>query len=57
MARIKIFKKDGSPTPYFWSSKNPNAKSLHTVYKQKDAGVTRMKGVRFEPATNRMVRA
>ncbi|HEU5207843.1 MAG TPA: hypothetical protein VFU06_00415 [Longimicrobiales bacterium] len=56
MARIKIFRKDGSPTPYFWSDKNAAAKSLQTVYKQTEKGVTRMKGVRYEPATGRMHR-
>jgi len=56
MARIKIFRKDGSPTPYFWSSKNAESKPLQTVYKETDKGVTRMKGVRYEPATGRMHR-
>ena len=56
MARIKIFRKDGSPTPYFWSNKNAENKSLHIVYKETDKGVTRMNGVRYEPATGRMHR-
>ncbi len=55
MARVKIFRKDGSPTPYFWSNKNVD-QTLHTVYKQTDKGVTRMKGVRYEPSTGRMRR-
>lgn len=56
MARIKIFRKDGSPTPYFWSNKNAENKSLHIVYKETDKGITRMNGVRYEPATGRMHR-
>lgn len=34
MAKVKIFKKDGSPTSYFWSDKEVASKKLHTVYKQ-----------------------
>ncbi len=56
MARIKIFKKDGTPTSYFWSDKNVNGKTKHTVYKQTERGVKKMKGVQYEPATNRMHR-
>lgn len=54
MAKVKIFKKDGSPTPYFWSDKHESDRKHKTVYKQTSDGVKRMKGVQFEPATNRM---
>jgi hypothetical protein len=53
MARIKIFKKDGSPTPYFWLEKEKENRTK-TVYKETPDGVKRMKGVRFHSETNRM---
>ncbi len=56
MAKIKIFKKDGTPTSYFWLDKKAAGKALQTVYKQTSEGIKRMKGVQFEPATNRMHR-
>jgi hypothetical protein len=56
MAKVKIFRKNGTPTSYFWSDKNAAGKTLQTVYKQTAEGIKRMKGVRFEPATNRMHR-
>jgi hypothetical protein len=55
MARIKIFKKDGSATPYFWLEKEKETRTK-TVYKQTPEGVRRMKGVRFNPTTNQMRR-
>lgn len=56
MARIKITKKDGSSTPYFWSDKNKADRTMRTVYKQTGEGIKRMKGVRFNSETNRMRR-
>lgn len=53
MAKVKIFKKDGSPTPYFWSNRDSDRTNV-TVYKQTTDGVKRMKGVRFNAETNRM---
>jgi hypothetical protein len=54
MARIKIFKKDGTATPYFWLEKEKDGRTK-TVYKETSDGVKRMKGVRFNPQTNRML--
>lgn len=54
MAKIKIFKRDGSPSPYFWSDKDGAAAALKTVYKQTSEGVKRMTGVRFDPVTSRI---
>ncbi|MDH5588824.1 MAG: hypothetical protein OEZ65_10725 [Gemmatimonadota bacterium] len=54
MAKVKIFKKDGSPTPYFWSDKSEEERSGVTVYKRTTDGVKRMRGVRFNTITNRM---
>jgi hypothetical protein len=57
MARIRISKKDGTPTPYFWSDKDSAELTNRTVYKKTVDGVKRMKGVRFNTVTNRMRRA
>lgn len=55
MAKVKIFKKDGTPTPYFWSDTAAGGTRTHkTVYKQTSDGVKRMKGVHFDPSANRM---
>lgn len=54
MAKVKISKKDGTPTRYFWSDKDDGDRSNKTVYKQTDDGVKRMTGVHFDPITNRM---
>ncbi|NIP80566.1 MAG: hypothetical protein GWM90_15635 [Gemmatimonadetes bacterium] len=54
MARVRITKRDGSTTPYFWSDKEQGSKTRKTVYKQTADGVKRMRGVRFDPVTNRM---
>ena len=53
MARIKIAKKDGTETPFFYLEKERDERTK-TVYKQTEDGVKRMKGVRFNPATNQM---
>jgi len=52
MAKVRIFKKDGKPTPYFWSSKSATDRSALTVYKQTSEGIKRMKGVTYDAATN-----
>ena len=54
MAKVKITKKNGSATPYFWSDKERDGEKLKTVYKQTAEGVKRMRGVRFDPVENRM---
>jgi hypothetical protein len=54
MAKVRITKRDGSSTPYFWSDRDRESKNRKTVYKQTADGVKRMKGVRFDPLTNRM---
>jgi hypothetical protein len=55
MRKVKITKKDGTPTPYFWSSGDSD-RTQATVYKQTTSGVKRMKGVRFNAVTHRMLR-
>jgi hypothetical protein len=56
MAKIKIFKKDGSPTPYYWSDKdNPDRANL-TVFKKTVEGIKRMTGVHFDANKNKFVK-
>lgn len=54
MAKVKINKKDGTPTNYFWSDKDAGDRTNKTVYKQTSDGVKRMRGVHFDPVENRM---
>lgn len=54
MAKIKIFRKDGSPSPYFWSDKDDSDRDRKTVYKQTSDGRKRMRGVHFNAVTNRL---
>lgn len=56
MARIRICKKDGTPTAYFWSDKDVTDRTNRTVYKKTVDGVKRMKGVRYNTVTSRMRR-
>lgn len=56
MAKVKIFKKNGTPTPYFWSKKDGTDQTSVTVYKQTSDGVKRMRGVRFNAVTNRILK-
>jgi hypothetical protein len=54
MAKFKISKKDGTPSPYFWSDKDGTERTQKRVYKQTEDGVKRMKGVTFNATTNRI---
>lgn len=54
--KIKIFKKDGSPTPFFWSDRDGGPKTHQTVYKQTDDGIKRMTGVHFDAVKNEFVK-
>ena len=56
MTKTKIFKSDGTPTPYFWTDKEGEDRTSVTVYKQATSGVKRMRGVRFNTVTNRIKR-
>lgn len=56
MAKTKIVRKDGSPSPYFWSDDDGSAPTRKRVYKQTSDGVKRMRGVRFDSVKNRMRR-
>jgi hypothetical protein len=52
MARTRIFKKDGKPTPFFWTDKDGKALTEKTVFKKTETGVKRMKGVHFDVGRN-----
>ena len=52
MARVKIVRPDGSPSPYFWSDKRDPKTPLKTVYKKTSGKVKRLKGVRYDLAKN-----
>jgi hypothetical protein len=56
MARIRITRKDGTPTPYFWSDKDGTDRTKQRVYKKTEEGVKRMKALRFNSVTKRMRR-
>ena len=52
MARTQIFKKDGTPTRFFWSDKDGSTATRKTVYKLTYEGIKRMKGVSFDVKKN-----
>lgn len=52
MARKKIVRPDGSPSPFFWKDDQDAKKKLKTVYKVTDDGVKRLRGVRYDVAKN-----
>jgi hypothetical protein len=54
MARFKIAKRDGTPTPYFWSDKDGSQAGEKTVYKKTTDGVKRMRGVRYDTKNLKM---
>ncbi len=54
MAKIKINRPDGTPSPYFWSDKEESARNHKTVYKQTEDGVKRLRGVHFDPVKKQM---
>ena len=56
MARVKIVRPDGRPSPYFWKDEKEGAKPLKTVYKKTSEGVKRLRGVRYDLANNTFIR-
>ena len=52
MARVKIFRPDGSVSPYFWKEEKDAAKPLKRVYKTTSDGVKRLRGVLYDLANN-----
>ncbi len=56
MTKVRIFKKDGTATPYFWSTEDAGDRTSVTVYKRTTDGVKRKTGVSFNTITNQMRR-
>lgn len=52
MARIRIYRNDGRPTPFFWRERDGTDRTRQTVYKRTPTGIKRMKGVTFNVETN-----
>ena len=53
MAKVKIVRQDGAPTPYFyWSNEAERDPTKLQVYKSASHGVERMKGIFFNKETN-----
>lgn len=52
VARMRIYLKDGRPTPFFWREEDGTDRTNQTVYKRTMSGVKRMKGVHFNVKTN-----
>jgi hypothetical protein len=52
MARVKIVRPDGSPSPYFWKDEKDAKALLKTVYKKTSDGVKRLRGVQYDLANN-----
>lgn len=56
MAKVRIKRPNGTPSPYFWSDREESARNRKTVYKQTEDGVKRMRGVHYDPVEQRMHR-
>jgi hypothetical protein len=52
MARKKIVRPDGTPSPFFWKDEKDGKKKFKTVYKVTSDGVKRLRGVRYDVANN-----
>lgn len=56
MARVKIVRPDGRPSPYFWKDEKDGKKLLKTVYKKTSDGVKRLRGYRYDLANNTFIK-
>ena len=54
MKKKTILKKNGAPSPFFYDEADAADPARHTVYKQTDGGVKRMKGVTYDAGTNQV---
>ena len=52
MSRIRIHRKNGRPTPFFWREEDGSDRKRQTVYKRTPTGIKRMKGVHFDVEAN-----
>lgn len=57
MARIPIVKKDGTPTPLFWSDQRDDDKPLKRVFRATDDGrVMRSRSLRYDTKRKQLQR-
>ena len=56
MTKHRILRKDGTPSPFFWTEQDGNDRSHKTVFKDTSNGVKRKKGVHFDVEKNRLHR-
>ena len=54
MKKNQILKKNGKPSPFFWTETEGSDSARQTVYKQTEDGIKRMKGVTYDVAANRV---
>lgn len=54
MKKKTILKKSGAPSPFFYDEDDSADPARHTVYKQTEEGVKRMRGVTYDAATNQV---
>ena len=52
MAKVKIVRPDGSPSPFFWDDKKDADAEYKTVYKKTPSGVKRLRGYTYDLAGN-----
>jgi hypothetical protein len=52
VARIRIYRKNGRPTHFFWREEDGKDRTHQTVYKRTAEGTKRMKGVHFNVPKN-----
>jgi len=52
----RIYKKDGTPTAFFWSDKSGGDLAHQIVYKQTTEGVKKMRGVYFDATAKKLHR-
>lgn len=54
MAKIRIMKKDGTPSRFFWLDRDGGDRTNETLYRETEDGVKRIRGVHFNAVTNRV---
>ncbi len=56
MARHIIFNKHGQPTEYYWTDEHASDPERVTVFRQKEDGVKKMRGVFFDSKAGKIVK-
>jgi hypothetical protein len=54
MKKNPILKKNGKPSPFFWTDTDGADQARQTVYKQTESGVKKMKGVTYDVSANQV---